>query len=116
MAPMIREITFFPELTRRYGLEPCGPIGDLGRIVILVGANGAGKTRYLHLIQDILTSAPQASQRHAAIAEDLRRLEGDFRALASGPVPSSQLAQETRNVEEKRQRLAFLARLREPGV
>ena len=31
---MIREVTFFAELTRPYGLEPCGPIQDLGRIVI----------------------------------------------------------------------------------
>src|ERR1700679_2367918 len=46
---MIREVTFFPELTRPYGLTPCGPIRDLGRIVILVGAAGAGKSRYLRL-------------------------------------------------------------------
>lgn len=113
---MIRELTFSPELTRPLGLEPCGPIRDLGRIVILVGANGAGKSRYLRLIQDMLVSAPRASQEHTAIAEDLRRLEKDHRALASDPVSSSLLAQATRDVEEKRLRLAFLARLVEPGA
>jgi hypothetical protein len=77
--PKIREFTIYPELTRPYGLEPCGSIRDLGRIVILVGANGAGKSRYLRLIQDMLVSAPWASEEHTAVADDLRRLEGDLR-------------------------------------
>lgn len=96
---MIREITFFPELTEPHGLRASGTIGELGRIVILTGANGAGKTRYLTLIADMLATAPRAAAEHAALAERVRRADETDGEL-----------------EAMRRRLAYLRRLAEPGT
>lgn len=105
---MIREITFHPELTGPLGLKASGTIGDLGPIVVLAGANGAGKTRYLELISDMLAAAPRAAAEHAAVAELLRRTES---AQATGTN-----AEARGEIDAMRRRLAFLERLAEPGT
>lgn len=90
---MIRELTFYPEFVNPLGLERSPPLTDLGRVVILVGKNGAGKSRYLRLVRDLLATAPRAAEERAALLLD----------------PSLE------NVAAKNQRLAALDRLLESG-
>ncbi|AGP40113.1 hypothetical protein BE04_47900 [Sorangium cellulosum] len=112
---MIREIMFHPEFTTPFGLQPSGPIGDLGRIVILVGQNGAGKSRYLQLVKDLLETAPRATQEHATLTEDLLRLKAQLAATGADALPPERHVQATREVETKTQRLAFVTRLLASG-
>ncbi len=58
---MIRELTLTAEITGPAGLQPSGTIRDLGPVVILAGAKGAGKSRHLRLVADLLVHAPPAA-------------------------------------------------------
>jgi energy-coupling factor transporter ATP-binding protein EcfA2/SAM-dependent methyltransferase len=55
---VIRQLCFLEETLHLFGLAPkAQTMTGLGRLVVLAGRNGAGKTRYLHVLQQVVNSA-----------------------------------------------------------
>ena len=109
---MIREIVFHPEFTSRLGLKPSGPIRDLGPIVILTGANGAGKTRHLALVADDgtpLLLRERSGEFIRSIVAGSSGFDDDPQDLASRPYASCSADSCIAVVERGGRRWQFLA-------